>query len=96
MGCAGSKEPDEPKLNSNRDASLDVDSIKVAEKPALQRKKSTQARAASADAARTHRASRASPRTHATAARIAAFARAGCTVCSDCMPTRRPVSGAWA
>ena len=95
MGCTGSKEPNEPKLNSNRDASLDVDSIKVAEKPALQRKKSTQARAASADAARTHGALR-SPRTHATAARIAAFARAGCNVCSDCMPTSRPVSGAWA
>jgi len=82
MGCAGSKEPNEPRLSSNREASLDVDNINVVEKPALERKKSAHVRAASADAARTHGASRASPRTHATAA------RAGCTVCSDCMPTR--------
>ena len=66
MGCAGSKEPKEPELNSNRDEATSLDGINVAEKPgvSLQRKKSSQVgRTSLTPNAATHGASRASPRT---------------------------------
>ena len=56
MGCAGSKEPKEPELNSNRDEATSLDGINVAEKPgvSLQRKKSSQVGRTSPDAERCH------------------------------------------
>ena len=110
MGCAGSKEPKEPELNSNRDEATSLDGINVAEKPgvSLQRKKSSQVGRTSPDAERCHARRLTSVAPHPCGpARAARPSRAlpapSLLIASLPAPSGtkrcrvgRPVSGAWA
>ena len=111
MGCAGSKEPKEPELNSNRDEATSLDGINVAEKPgvSLQRKKSSQVGRTSPDAERCHarRLTSVAPLWPCGPARAARPSRAlpapSLLIASLPAPSGtkrcrvgRPVSGAWA